>query len=357
MFYSHMRKDNIICIDLLAYSSTHTSVNSFWLDSILKTSDNVTFICEEKHWHALSGDFSFCKTILFKFRCKIYWYLVRDLLFFLFLIFFRKKNIIIFGMTGTMVFLLSLFERFYPKILVTAVLHSEVEGLINNNGINRFFCRLSLKYLFFPNRVHAFVLGKHIYNNLKHVQIHRKNLYSLELPVPIVKKFDFSLQTREQINIAIIGVLNHNKKDFKTFTELANYENVNCFAIGRVVNNFRCPNVVTLINSKQHFSKMWMIEKLKYIDFLFLSPLSLQYKFTALGTIADGLEYGKFIAWVKHPSLVHFESCPLSIVGSSVQDLYFKIKNFKVPSQESIYSWFRIHNSIIRKKFLRSVEM
>ena len=352
-----MKHYNIICIDFLAYSSTHTSVNSFWIESLLSVSDRVTFICEKNHWNAISKNFPFIKTILFKFRSKYYWYLVRDLLFFISLLYFRKSKIFIFGMTGTMVFILSLFERVYPRLRVTAILHSEVEGINNSKGINRTFCRFALNSLSFPSAVCAFVLGRHIYNNLKNASIYRKNLNALELPVPVFGRYSFNYQAKNCLKIAIIGVLNNNKKDLSSFAELAKYENVDCYAIGRAVNNFSCSSVIKLVNSKHHFSKSWMAHKLEDIDFLFLAPLPSQYQYTALGTVADGLEYGKFIAWIKHPSLVQFESCPLSIVGTNVQDLKLKLENFIAPSQDSIYSWFHIHNNKIKKLFLHNVEI
>ena len=260
-------------------------------------------------------------------------------------------------MTGTMVLILALFERVFPRIQVTAILHSEVEGISNNTGINRFFCRFAFKYLKFPSFVSTFVLGRHIHNNLKNVSIYRKYLTALELPVPVFEKYSFNYQEKNFFNVAIIGVLNTKKKDFSTFAELAKYENIKCYAIGRAVNNFNCSSLITLVNSMHHFGKSWMADKLEHIDFLYLAPLPSEYKYTALGTIADGLEYGKFIVWIKHPALVQFESCPLSIVGSNVQDLKLKLENFIPPTKDSIYSWFHIHNNKIRKCFLQNVEI
>ena len=102
----------LLVVDLLSYSSSHLSINSFWLKEIKRRLE-VEFVAEAKHFSAveeLLGQSLHGRRL----QRGRYWRMEREFRFLATMLHSHGRPVMILGATGLQVLVLSVLERLMP---------------------------------------------------------------------------------------------------------------------------------------------------------------------------------------------------------------------------------------------------
>lgn len=136
---------SVVIVDFLSYGNSHLNINLFWLAALESYFEDVTCVVETGYAETLGCENSRIKYLKI-FRKGFGWRVVREFLFIFIIIKYRKYNIFIMGMTGVMLFCLSILERIFRSNSDkwVSILHSEVEGIRKPVGYSRKFAKYAL---------------------------------------------------------------------------------------------------------------------------------------------------------------------------------------------------------------------
>ncbi len=345
----------LIVIDLLSYSSSHLSVNSFWLAEVRRNLD-FEFVAEAEHFEALER---LMRQDLpgKKIRKERFWRLSREFIFASTLWKNRNQPLMVLGATGVQILFLSGLERIMPRWAQRwlVILHSEVEGVVSGQGVMKRIAGLALRRLGFPRNCQCIVLGCHIKKNLDRIGLANPRIECTEHPLPETHIPPLTPIAGGRVRIAMIGLLRGDNKDFDVAERIAQDPRTTVYAIGRKGPSY-VPHrgiVENLVSS--HYSNDWMMAQLAQIDALLLCPHKLMYKYTALGSVADALTYGKTLAWIRHDALAAYEDAPIAVCADTPEELISKLGSFSPPTSAAVQAWTVGWGDKIRTQLWRAI--